>query len=239
MLLERIKQWRQLRKVCKKSTYTKKEFTQHIDMSKVDVVFELGSRDCKDALAIYREYRPITVYSFECNPEAVAICRQTLKDFKWVTKNIHLVERAVWSEQKTIEFFSVVDSKDVAHVNIGASSCFEVKKDYVEKFTQKKVQVPAVRLDAFLKERSINKIDLLCVDLQGAEYHALLGLGEGLKDVSYIIVELETEPIYQGQHLFGAVEKYLNENGFKLKESVMETEKFGDFLFVNQRLVSE
>lgn len=221
------------------STYTQDIFTRHIDKDKIDVIFELGSRDCRDAIIVDRYYEPKAVYAFECNPECIKTCEKILKKHR-DQANIHLIKKAVWSESKGIKFYPVLESyfKSQPHIkrkNPAASSCFRESGTYLEKFFQKEIEVNAVRLDDFCDENNINKIDLICMDLQGAEYHALLGLGDMLDQVRYIITELEKIPIYEGQHCFDDVNQLLEGHNFKMVDCV-EGDTGGNFLFVNKAL---
>jgi FkbM family methyltransferase len=221
------------------STYTEDIFARHIDRDKIDVVFELGSRDCRDAIIVNGYYKPKVVYAFECNPECLKTCAKILKKHRDQT-NIHLIKKAVWSENKRIKFYPVVESyfKSQPYIkrkNPAASSCFRESGTYLEKFFQDTTEVDAVRLDNFCDENNINKIDLICMDLQGAEYHALLGLGNKINKVHYIITELEKIPIYDGQHCFDDVNHFLEKHNFKLIDYIAgDTD--GNFLFINQAL---
>jgi hypothetical protein len=62
-------------------------------------------------------------------------------------------------------------------------------------------------------------VDVLIVDIQGAELLALRGAGEFLSHVRYLEVELSKESIYEGAPLAGEVEAFLKAAGF-----VRETE---------------
>ena len=230
------------RRLCrfeKKSTYTKNIFSRHIRKKAIKVVFELGSRDIKDALAINRHYRPQQIYVFECNPAAIKLCEDNLRGYSRFAGNISLIPKAVWNENKKIEFYSVVksyskDNPSNTAVNIGASSCFAADISLGEEMQWEKIEVEAVRLEDFCRQRDIPRIDLICMDLQGAEYNALSGLGDRLKDVHYIITEAEIEPVFHGEVCLEGLKKYLHRFNFELADSFMEHKLFGNFLFINR-----
>jgi FkbM family methyltransferase len=209
-----------------------------MDKARIKVAFEIGSRDARDAVAIRDFYGPTQVYCMECNPEAVALCKKTLAG----EDNISLVEKAAWRESGPLTFYPVVKSYRDGHEerNIGASSCFPESGDYVhrEKFIQEEITVDAVRLDELCCELAVPAIDLICMDVQGAALQVLQGLGEKLKDTSYIITELEVSPVYEGQSLFPEVAEYLRGHGFQEMAQDMQFPEYGDFLFVNEKAVS-
>ena len=224
----------------KKWTYTQDIFTKHIDKNRINTVFEIGAHNCRDTIAINRYYRPRIIYVFECNPDCIQVSKNTLKRY-WGRKNICLIEKAVWSESKKIKFYPVVESyrqetPQIKQKNLGASSCFRTLGTHHEKFIQDEIEIDAIRLDDFCRENDINKIDLICMDLEGAEYYALLGLGDMIHRVRYIITEIIIKPVYQGQGFFDSTNQYLENHNFKLIERDMESELLGNFLYVNQSL---
>jgi FkbM family methyltransferase len=170
--------------------YLDKKCKKFIDKNEVDVLFEIGSRDCLDAIALNEFYNK-KVYSFECNPASIELCKQNLIEQRITNDRVELFEIAVFNENKNIDFHPVVSSK------IGVSSVFKISKDFqLKKFKRErhaqgeKITVPAVRLDTFMLANNLDRIDLLCMDLQGAELMALEGLGEKLKKVKYIMTRV-------------------------------------------------
>lgn len=220
------------------SDYITRQFNQHINPRDVQVIFELGSRDCLDAISLARFYKA-RVVAFECNPEAIKQCRVNVKN----EPRVRLVELAVWDETKTISFFPVVasqwsdgtpitDSDGNETVNIGASSCFEARDDYIQRYEQGQISVPAIRLDQFCLEQGEDSIDMLCIDLQGAALQALQGLGRYIDSVRYVIAELEHREMYQGQSMFPEVDAFLKQKGFSLMEEKERDDWFSDYLYV-------
>ena len=201
--------------------YLQDVFTRYIDETKVNTILELGSRDALDAVEL-SDYYNADVYSFECNPSAIEICKGTIGDHK----RVHLVEKAVWDEEGTISFYPVING------NTGASSCFVAIDDYkYETYEQNEVLVPAIRLEGWFAETGVSP-DLICIDLQGAELRALKGMGEIPASVKYIITEGQTKPMYAGVNLIPEIEDYLEDFGFSIREERLINPYFGDFLFV-------
>ena len=101
--------------------------------------------------------------------------------------------------------------------NPGASSLFRATGKYlVEYDVQNETTVPVTRLSTFMSEFDVSDIDLLWMDIQGAELLALQGLGDCAARVGLIHVELEFVEIYQGQPLYRDVKRFLNSRGFRL-----------------------
>ena len=206
------------------SSYTKIEFTQHINQ-KIDIVIECGSRDCNDAIEMLNYYKPSKIYSFECNPESIPVCRENIKNIP----EIELIEFAVSDSCGFIDFYAT-DMEKSFDKNIGASSalCYRNQTQYI----QKKISVPATTLKQFVKDKNISNIDLLCLDLQGYEKIALDGLGEDIQKVKYIISEITFDSFYHNDILFDEYKTFLEKKQFQFIEKV-SYDKFGDALFKN------
>lgn len=222
------------------SDYLHDVLTAHIPRDAVRRIFELGARDGEDTILL-RNFFQCPVIAFECNPQAIRLCKRKLR---W-RRHITLVEAAVWHEDTEIDFFPVTNSswadgrattdgyRNRPMTNIGASSCFEARGDYLQHYEQRKIRVPAVRLETFCRVNKIPSVDLLCLDLQGAALQALKGLGCLISTVRYIIAELENREIYHGQSLYPEVHDYLVKHGFRQVAYVYRDDWFGDYLYAH------
>ncbi len=76
--------------------------------------------------------------------------------------------------------------------------------------------VPALSLDDLFVREQIEQIDLLKIDIQGAERLLIAGGKEALKRVRWIYIEVLFEELYQGCALFGEIQERLGARGFKL-----------------------
>jgi hypothetical protein len=71
-------------------------------------------------------------------------------------------------------------------------------------------------LDAWSDDAGISAIDVLKLDTQGSELGVLRGARRRLRTARALEVEVEFNPIYQGQPLFGDVDRFLRRRGFLL-----------------------
>ena len=77
-------------------------------------------------------------------------------------------------------------------------------------------EVELTTLDAWAAEAGIRSVDVLKLDTQGAELDILRGAQQLLGSVRALEVEVELNPIYRGQPLFGDVDRFLREQDFVL-----------------------
>jgi len=73
-------------------------------------------------------------------------------------------------------------------------------------------------LDDIVSESSPNKIDLIKIDVQGAEHFVITGATKTLQITSMIWIEVSFKPLYEGSLLFDDIVSMLNTEGFKLME---------------------
>jgi len=188
------------------SDYLYEGFTRLIDKRSIHTIIECGSRDGLDTIALEEFFNPDVIYSFECNPESIPVCLGNIEGHE----KILFSNMAVTNIDGRVKFYPT-DMRKSPDKNIGASSLFR----YTRGLVQKEIEVEAVRLDTFMQLQNINHIDLLCMDLQGAEPLAIEGLGERIKDVAYIITEVCDKIFYEGEVPFQQFNDTLEKLGFE------------------------
>ena len=198
-------------------SYLEPIFLENIDKTRVQTIFELGSRDLLDAHKL-EDYYGCPVYAFECNPDCLEICDSVANTFE--NENIHLIRKAVSLIDGPVSFYSFDITK---YDNMGASSMFKIDfdnrdindPDYKRPSPQTEIVVEGTRLDTFMSDNRVDRVDMLCIDLQGYELAAIHSLGGRLQDVKYIITECSIKSTYDGGTTFVELEKYLGNSGFK------------------------
>lgn len=78
------------------------------------------------------------------------------------------------------------------------------------------IEVETTTLDDWARENGVQVIDHVKVDTQGTELEILKGGVNVLKKVRSLEVEVEFNPIYQGQPIFSDVDLFLRSEGFVL-----------------------
>lgn len=202
-------------------TYLSYHFFENIiDKSKINTIFELGSRDLVDAIRLSKVYNA-KVYAFECNPDCIFECKKNLQNLDYNSKNnIVFVDKAVALNDGEVSFFPFDLNK---YNNMGSSSMYKIDfsmrdnndPDYNRENPQYEIKVDGTRLDTFVKENNINNIDMICLDLQGYELNALKSLGDELHNVKYIITECAIQSTYIGGNTFQELNEYLKQYNFK------------------------
>ena len=155
------------------------------------------------------------IYAFECNPNTIPICRKNIENYP----NIILIEKAVNNYNGTCEFYPIDPDKTITtwkDGNPGASSLFLSNGNYnsIETYVQSKIITDCIRIDKIMTDYNISEVDIVWMDLQGAELLALESFGTYLNKIKYIHTEVSYKPIYDGQVMFNQLHDYLTINKF-------------------------
>ena len=79
---------------------------------------------------------------------------------------------------------------------------------------KKESEIETITLDFFVDKYSIDTIDFIKIDVQGAELDILKGSKKLLNNVLKIVCEVEFLPLYHDQPLFGDITKFLGQYNF-------------------------
>ena len=210
--------------------------TQTFKNKEVEVIFDVGACYALESVELSKKYPNAKVYTFEANPVSYNVCLENTEGYDSIT----VINEAVNDYDGLCKFYPMDKEKTITtweDGNQGASSLYRAngQYDFIEKYVQYEIEVPCTRLDTFCERNDIDKIDIIWMDLQGAELKALQSLGSLLDTVQIIHTELEMNPMYEGQCLFSDVNEYLTNNGFDLEYGDTNVQFGSNFIFTNQR----
>ena len=94
-----------------------------------------------------------------------------------------------------------------------------------------KIIVNTIRLDKYIVEKQIEKINLIKLDVEGYELNSLKSLGEYLNQENIEIIKVEIH--FQKGDNFGSINEILNKNGFYLDGFTNTKYLKGEILFVD------
>lgn len=200
-------------------------------------IVEVGARDCAETVAFAEAFPDARIVAFECNPATLPTCREAVRGRDRIT----LVEKAVGDHPGRVTFYPTDPERTVtkhAGGNPGASSLFRARTDYPhERYVQNEISVECTTLAQCPELADVGTIDLLWMDIQGAELMALRGLGTRIRDVGMVHLEVEFLPIYDGQPLFGEVDAFLRANGFRMLGFTSYSRYSADAVYASRKRV--
>jgi FkbM family methyltransferase len=129
------------------------------------VVFDVGANVGNYSKMILKKFDHCELYCFEPHPKNFKLLKRNLKN-----KSLNLFNVALGEDNNKIELYDYNDKNGSTH----ASNNKEVfTKMYKKKFVKYKVNL--IRLDDFIKDNKIKKIDLIKIDVEGNELSVLKG----------------------------------------------------------------
>lgn len=209
-----------------------KKIENKIDLEDINHVLDIGSRDACQSLELSDWFPNSKIHCFEPVPETAQWCKNNIKD----RSNIIFYEKAIGSTDGYIKFHKVING------NIGASSLYKANNDhhYGKSYVQEEIQVECVKGDSFLKNNSIDKIDLIWMDVQGAEIEVLKSFGEHLQNIKAIHSEVGLDKIYQNSTVKNELIQFMQENDFFVECCL--TNALGieeDIVFINKKFLTK
>jgi len=146
----------------------------NIDPSSFNYILEIGSKDCQEALTFTKLFPNAHVVSFECNPRLLNLCRTNAAKSDRIT----LVEKCVTDNPLNHTFYL---PKPYTQYGEGVASFCKPWYD------SQIVDVDTIRMDQFLQNQTV---DLLWIDVQGAECQVLNSFGSKLNQINTIYCEV-------------------------------------------------
>lgn len=199
------------------------------------VILDLGARDFNESIAFASLYPTSKVYSFECNKDTVKKYSHKILNYN----NIKLVPKAVREYTGVTKFYPVSDRPPIGFSpNIGASSLFKASGHMItEPIYQTEDEVECTTIKDWAAQEKIDKIDVIWMDIQGAEYLALLGMGDLIDSVKVIFTEVTYKELYKGQDMYNTLDAFLTSKGFKqvyLGNALTCPEWFGEAVYYKE-----
>ncbi|MGH7118761.1 MAG: FkbM family methyltransferase [Acetobacteraceae bacterium] len=174
------------------------------------LILDVGAHHGQSSLLYLDKFPAARVFAFEPESANFAVCSSALAH---VCDQVRVIRQAVTDH----------DDRVTLHINThdGTHSLFEIgEQRFWAGYAAKRgeAEVPAVTIDSFLEQEGISAVDILKMDIQGAELAALNGARKALQEarIGLVACEVEFKELYRGQPLFWDVGARLALDGYNL-----------------------
>jgi FkbM family methyltransferase len=198
--------------------FTRERLLQHVVTGVEPVIFDVGAHHGESLAYLKPLFPKASIYSFEPDPNSFDVL------YASAIEGASYFNLALSDEDGTLSFYrnKISHTNSLFKVNLDSKDSIGIAKaiaendaTYFESFNEE-VKVASMRLDSFTRQHSIGRIDLLKIDVQGAECRVLMGAVESLKNTSVIVMEISFFDYYEHQTSFMDVEKILLPLDFRL-----------------------
>lgn len=198
------------------------------NVPKNGIVVEAGSWDGSDTSFFANYLTEGKVYSFE---PFLSFYYQTCARLYGVS-NVEISHYALAEKTQPYTLYiserngkswcsnSILKPKD--HLTVHPSITFD-----------KQIEVQGINLDDWIQEKKIPRIDMMWLDIQGAEASVLKAAPITLSRTKYLYTEVSLIETYENVMLYNEYKQFLESKGFQLIQEELPCKDMGDALFCN------
>lgn len=185
-------------------------------------IVDLGANEGYFTLKIKEKVPKSKIICVEPNPSAFETLKKNIKTNN--LKDITLINKAVTSKNGKVSFEILAGASTISGLKIKREKWFDREQI-------KKIDVDSITLTDLYKKCKLKRIDLLKLDIQGAEMDVLRSSRDVLPNIKKIVVEYHN---FLNPKLKKNIKNFLKSNGFKLLFSD-KNPKWGDLYFINEK----
>lgn len=171
---------------------------ENFKKDQISVIFEVGALDAKDALLFKNEFPAANVFAVE---GLVDNFNNYMKKLKIITP----INAIICDKDGTVDYYKKIINGIHGIFNRGDEYPGEIIRD-----------VPCCTLKTLCKEYDVEIIDVIKIDVEGATFEVLKGMGDLLSTIKIMHIETETIQYFKGQKLHEEVIKFLEDNNFSM-----------------------
>lgn len=144
-----------------------------------------------------------------------------------------VIHAAVWDVNGIeVELKITNNSQSTSLLDLGTHN-----DDYPDVVVTDIEKIRTSRVDSLLDDSA--KFDFINLDIQGAELHALRGMGELLDRVNYVYTEVNKKKVYVDCAQIEEIEEFLGQKGFaKVCVRWIPKKGWGDALFIRRKVLN-
>ena len=181
---------------------SQKEFVSLINdrfkHNEIKNIMEIGALDGKDSMFYKSEYPNANVYTIEGLYENYI---KFIKD----NKNVVGINVVITDYDGYVDYHK-------KNIN-GIHSIFNRGDEYGTEIIK---SVDCKTFNTLCNEYDIDNIDFIKIDVEGASYEVIKGMGDRIKDIKMMHIETESYPFFKNQKLHSDVCELLEENNHQM-----------------------
>ncbi len=209
--------------------FSHQELINYLNPNTIKGVIHVGAHICEEYT--YYKYQlqlnDSSIFWIEGNPETYEIIKNRYPQFQ-------IFNGLCTDKTGDTVSFTITKNKNNGG-STDSSSIFKLGthlKHHPFVIEDKVIQCNTVTLDDLLANQSIQNVNMLNLDVQGAELLVCKGATTILNQINYIYTEINREELYVGCALIDQLDSFLAEKGFKRVLTKWTDFEWGDALYV-------
>jgi 2-O-methyltransferase len=191
-------------------------------------ILEAGASVGRDTLQMSSLWPKSKIYSFEPVPELFERAKLKIQGLR----NVQLYPFALGSESGTTKLFKSSGASDGSSSLLAPAEHLNVHPEV--KF-ESELEVPAYTIDDWANKNNISSIDLMWLDLQGAEFKILESSPKIFSTVKVLYTEVSLVETYKGVVLYPEFRDWLLSKNFEVVHEDLPYSDMGNVLFVRKK----
>jgi len=198
------------------------------------VVLEVGAFRGEGVLTAAKLRPKARIIAFEADPYALRELEKNVEEARLTNVEIHSLAVTSYNGFSLFNLCLGPNGNEPAYGC--ASSTLPLEKGMEIYCKGPQIMVPCVNLDSWCKENRIEKIDVLRLEVEGAEFSVLKSSPNTLKNARMIHVQTQTHPHRLGTVGYPAIKEFLEKNNFVLVSHKCQPEIIGHAIFFKREL---
>tara|TARA_B100001057_G_scaffold496285_1_gene597352 strand:+ start:2857 stop:3567 length:711 start_codon:yes stop_codon:yes gene_type:complete len=202
----------------------------------LECLIDVGSHKGEYINKSVKEFNVKKIYGFEANPNTFKILVHNVEKLN----NVIVKNFGIGYERKKINLYENIESSSSSFNDLNRNSKYYKKKYFfLNFFGSKKITSPIlvdiIRLEDFLHDENLKKIDLLKIDTEGFEFNVLRGIGAKIDCINLIHLEHHFDDMIIKDYTLTDIHNYLKSKGFKkIFKIKMKFRKSFEYIYQNQ-----
>lgn len=186
------------------------------------VLFDVGAHHGETVSLFFKNFLIDKIHCFEASEENFQILRNNIKK-KNFNNFCQLNNYAAGEEEKNLFINQTKESSSSSINEFNKNSNYLKKKMKILNFKKvedfyKKEKIQMIRLNDYIRQKKISKIDILKIDTEGYEFNILQGIHQlDFKKIRFIYFEHHYDLMIDKKYKFEDINKLLKDNNFSLK----------------------
>jgi FkbM family methyltransferase len=202
------------------------------------VICDVGACEGEDSIRFAKIFPNSKIFAFEPLPDNID---HILRNFnKSGLRNAVIYDVALSDKDETLNLYvsaSKLEGFESCDWDFGnkSSSILQPEKhlDLIDFISfPREISVKSITLKTFFQKEALAHVDIMQIDVQGAELMVLKGAEEKMKDVKIIWIEVSKVELYKGQPLLSTVDQFMKSKGFMLVKDTLSGFQ-GDRLYLS------